>query len=399
VDVSSVLSTGVSAARSRYVADDDELGKRITAHLIAGDQIAMIDNVPSGKSVGWAALDSALTADTWTDRELGKSRVVRLPMECMFFATGNNIGISGDAARRTLKIRLEAQVERPEERTGFKWHPIIPRVKEERPFLLGKALNAVRAYLLAGRPDMGLTDVGSFEGWSEVVRSAIVWLDLADPVEAMASHAQGVDETAEAHMTLLACWKDLDDMGDGLTCSQILGQLQRRGCDLEALREAISVLCPTRNDDLPTSRKLSSSLKSVSGRIRTVGGAPMRLVSKMSRSHTLAWCVKTVESENFENSEKMTDFQNDARNEKISPANLQEKPATNSTDICMQGNGAYRALSPSSSEIVNDKLGSVGETTPVIPSNLQDDSEDDDYPWPEENIEDEEIETDDNVPF
>ena len=43
------------------------------------------------------------------------------------------------------------------------------------------ALTALRAYLVAGKPRQPIATFGSFEQWSDLVRSALVWLDEADP--------------------------------------------------------------------------------------------------------------------------------------------------------------------------------------------------------------------------
>lgn len=297
-DAASVIATGTSAARSPFVDNDDELRKRITSHLMAGDQIAMIDNVPAGFRIGWPSLDNALTATIWADRELGKNVVTRIPMDTMWIVTGNNLAVRGDAARRTLRIRMEAQQERPELRTGFTHEPLIPWVRKERPRLLASALVVLRAYLLAGRPDVGVSLLGSFEGWSGLVRNALIWAGQPDPVEALANNDVDVDPEADAHAQLLANWGELDDLSDdgGLTCSQILGQCGQRGDELAGLIDAISVLCPTKDGGLPTPRKLGEMLRGVVGRIREVEPGKNKRLAKRRGCHAnvARWWVETL---------------------------------------------------------------------------------------------------------
>jgi len=45
-------------------------------------------------------------------------------------------------------------------------------------------LIVVRAYFVAGRPDQA-PKLASFEAWSDTVRSALIWLGEADPVDTM----------------------------------------------------------------------------------------------------------------------------------------------------------------------------------------------------------------------
>jgi len=286
-DSASVLSTGLLAARSPYVREDDEMRKRVSAHLVAGDQFILIDNVPGGQDVGWPALDAALTAEVWSDRELGKTNIIRLPMESIWVVTGNNLAVKGDAGRRTLKIRILATVERPEERTGFSWYPLLQCIRQDRPFLIGHAINIIKAYIQAGTPDMGLTPIGSYEGWSDTIRSAIVWAGQPDPAQALCARDTDIDEEALAHSAIMGHWglfEDLSSDGQGLTTAQILGQLDRRAGDLEDLRDAFLAVCPTRDGKLPTARRLGKSLRRLSDRIRMANEAPMVI----KRSHDRA---------------------------------------------------------------------------------------------------------------
>ncbi len=58
----------------------------------------------------------------WVDRQLGDNRVLRLRNRTLWMATGNNVKLSNEMARRSLAIRLDSRVDRPWEREGFR-HP------------------------------------------------------------------------------------------------------------------------------------------------------------------------------------------------------------------------------------------------------------------------------------
>ena len=57
-------------------------------------------------------------------------------------------------------------------------HHYIPA---HRADLVVAGLTVLRAYHVAGRPDMDLTVFGRFEEWSDWVRSSLVWLGHSDP--------------------------------------------------------------------------------------------------------------------------------------------------------------------------------------------------------------------------
>jgi hypothetical protein len=268
-DMSALISTGSVAAHSPYVAEDDELRKRITSHLKAGDQVVMIDNVPAGGVVGWACLDNVLTSETWKDRELGTNTVTSLPVDAIFMVTGNNLEVGADAARRTLRCRLESDEERPEERTGFA-HPLLADwVKSNRTRLLGCAFTILRGYIVAGRPGMSLLPIGSFDGWSNLVRAAIVWSGLPDPCGARVDKDDEVDQAADAHSAILTNWsKLLDADGGGLTCSQVLGQCLASREVFEPMIGAFVALCLAKTADMLTPTGVGKALRKLDGRVR-----------------------------------------------------------------------------------------------------------------------------------
>jgi hypothetical protein len=131
----------------------------------------LFDNL-EGK-FGNAVLDAAPTGTAWKDRLLGANRMAEAPMHMTWYATGNNVAIAADTARRVCHVRLESNLERPEARADFRHRDLLAWVGENRGRLLAAALTILRGYCAAGRPDLGLPAWGSFEGWSRLVRSAV----------------------------------------------------------------------------------------------------------------------------------------------------------------------------------------------------------------------------------
>lgn len=74
---------------------------------------------------------------------------------------------------------LDPQLERPELRE-FRSSPVAI-VLADRCAYTAACLTICRAYIIAGRPTPA-RKLASFEGWSDTVRSALIWLGKADSV-------------------------------------------------------------------------------------------------------------------------------------------------------------------------------------------------------------------------
>lgn len=178
-DLIGIICTGrKELPRAPQTGDEEEETKRLLGLAVAGDPITLIDNVTG--PLGSGALDRTLTSTSIKGRWLGGNKSVTAPWNCLLLATGNNIQLVGDTVRRALHVRLESHDERPEERSGFRHSDLRAYVLAERPVLLAMLLRILQAHLQASAP-LALASWGSFEGWSHVVRGAVVRCGLPDP--------------------------------------------------------------------------------------------------------------------------------------------------------------------------------------------------------------------------
>src|SRR5262249_31755354 len=145
---------------------------------------------------------------------------VDLPLMPAWYGTGNNVEVAADTIRRIIHIRLDCLQERPEHRSDFKHANLLAWVDENRPRLLSAALTILTAFLRRGRPSPGLTPFGSYEGWSSVVRVAVIWIGLPDPCLTRMRLAESADTTADALQQLIAAWQEYDAVGDGILVSE-----------------------------------------------------------------------------------------------------------------------------------------------------------------------------------
>lgn len=224
VDAVARITHGRDLARMSHTYDDNEVRKRVTAIALSGAPMVLIDNI-SG-SLGSSSLDAAMTATSWNDRILGKSEESSVPLNAIWFGTGNNIILKGDFARRVCHIRLLSPDERPEDRSDFAHPQLRTHIDSHRPELVAAALTILRAYHLAGRPAQRIAHWGSYEGWSEAIRQPIVWLGLVDPAETRIQLSEESDEEGGLLRRLLAAWIEYVEPGEGMTCAEILRILE-----------------------------------------------------------------------------------------------------------------------------------------------------------------------------
>jgi hypothetical protein len=277
---------------------EEEREKVLGAYALRGAGIICFDNLASG--FGGAALDRCLTAiDTVELRILGKSEIPELKWRSVITATGNNPEYFGDTPRRILQSSLEPAEENPEERDEktFAHHPLLPWVRSQRTRLVADALTVLRAHALAGRPREGLRTWGSFESWSDMVPTAIVWAGGADPMLTRPALDSTADNTKQAAAELLRCWAALDSERKGLSTAEFLGKLYRTdrhdfddGELYADARAATESLCRVRGGKAPDNATLGYALRNL--RRRTIAGRRLDIVSR--GKGTSRWAVEPV---------------------------------------------------------------------------------------------------------
>src|SRR5262249_14571675 len=141
------------------------------------------------------------------------------------YATGNNVVLLADTTRRVCHVRLDSPLEKPQERSGFRHPDLLAWVRQSRGRLLAAALTVLSAYCRAGRPDQGLSPWGSYEGWTALVRGALVWAGQGDPGATRAVLAARADVEADALRGLLLGWREMDPRGEGRTVAEVLQAL------------------------------------------------------------------------------------------------------------------------------------------------------------------------------
>jgi putative DNA primase/helicase len=211
----------------------EETEKRLGAAVIAGQSLICIDNVEG--ELGGDALCQLIEQVRPSVRILGQSKLIEVDGRSMcFFANGNNISLVGDIYRRVVTCRLDAGVDRPEKRQ-FKKNPKAI-ILANRGHYVAACLTICRAYLAAGQPGR-CPQIGSFNEWSNLVRSALVWLGEADCVDTM-DNARADDPHRLAQQALLAQWRDTFG-GRGMLLKDVIAKCNETiaGADFDRLGE------------------------------------------------------------------------------------------------------------------------------------------------------------------
>jgi hypothetical protein len=151
---------------------DEEQRKRITTFLLQGKSAVILDNLEGQLDSG--PLAAALTSDVWEERLLGGNEWVSLPVRNVWVATANNLQLSEQMARRTIPIFIDAQVEEPFRREGFRHPNLLTWAESKRRLLVTAALTLIQNWVAASRDEdrgalLGTQVFGSFERWAQVV--------------------------------------------------------------------------------------------------------------------------------------------------------------------------------------------------------------------------------------
>jgi hypothetical protein len=168
VKVLSIIYDGMAAAPRTISASEEEMRKRLTSFLLPSPAMILLDNL-AGR-LDSAALAAILTSGgRWTDRILGQSAEVTVPVRAAFVVTGNNPALSNEIAGRSVLIRLDSKMEDPSVRTGFRHPQIETWTHDNRGRLLAAALTLGRGWIAAGRPRAAGLVFGGFQQWAEIL--------------------------------------------------------------------------------------------------------------------------------------------------------------------------------------------------------------------------------------
>jgi hypothetical protein len=258
VDLISMVATGRRATCLVSGVKLEEFEKSLGAVLLASLPLLSLDNMV--QPVGGQLICMALSQERIDMRVLGVSKTANLPTTTAVFATGNNLKLEGDLSRRALLCKLDARVERPEERSFDT--DLLSEARRRRAELVSAALVIARWGSLQRieHESEGRAFAG-FDAWCRRVRDPLLMLGCRDPVAAL-DEVRAADPFGEKLKVLASAWST-EIREDSVTCKQAVQRAQGGNGDLT---DALSSVAGERGGEI-NARRLGAYLSANEGSI------------------------------------------------------------------------------------------------------------------------------------
>jgi putative DNA primase/helicase len=215
-NLSSLIGTGERAAAFAVSVKPEETEKRLNGHALAGFPVILMDNC--GALIdGDPTLCQIIEQPRLSIRRLGISEPVAIDNTFTIFANGNNTSVVDDLVRRTLRGKLDANMEEPETR-AFKGNP-ARLIANDRGKYVAAILTIARAHITS--KENPLPPLPSFDGWSNFVRSPLVWLGCADPVKSI-EQLRKADPVRSERAIVFEAWRDDIGIACGFTAPRLI---------------------------------------------------------------------------------------------------------------------------------------------------------------------------------
>jgi hypothetical protein len=261
-EIISLIATGRLPAMMPQSKDPDEDRKKILSFLMAGDPLILIDNCE--KPISGGSLCSILTQEYYQDRILSVNKMARVNTAVTIIATGNNLQFMGDMTTRALLCTIDPGMEKPEERQ-FDIN-IYELISKNRALYVNAALSILKAFWNAKKPKQDIKPYGRFEQWSDLIRSALVWLGQDDPCNTRLK-IDANDPVQEQLKNLLSTWWGCFE-NIPMTIRDTLIECNNKMNDTNLFKNLFDAIDDIANDKGSISqRKLGWFLKKYKGRI------------------------------------------------------------------------------------------------------------------------------------
>ncbi|GAA3194435.1 hypothetical protein [Nonomuraea roseoviolacea] len=191
---------------------EEELRKSITAVLAEQVGVVVWDNLAEGTVIDSATLALLVTAGVWSDRQLGASRNIATVNDRLWMATGNNLQVGGDMASRTVRVHLDPNMPRPEQRDQTRFG--IPHLDQwitvpaNQHTVLWHLLVLVLDWTGHGAPRAATVAMRQFTPWAQALGGFLAHHGI-DGFLANAADVRGIDEDETRWRAFLACWHTL----------------------------------------------------------------------------------------------------------------------------------------------------------------------------------------------
>lgn len=264
----------------------EELEKSVTAMVLSGAPVAIIDNVEGNFGNAWFA--GALTSETVNVRLFGTLNVRQAPSTALWMVTANNVVLSEDIAARSLTVRIVSN--KPDPASHRYQRDLVQWAQSHWPQMVADAITVLRAHYLANGGELppGVAPYNKFKVWDKAVRGALLWLNQADPIATTRRAMEGAPDRVALRNFLRSVYAAFE--GNSWTARTLveaaqIGGVGRRSLSAEVhddLARALQEFAPSRvGDDLPKPTTLGHKL--TQHRDQRVGAFRLELVDQDSK--------------------------------------------------------------------------------------------------------------------
>jgi len=213
-------------------SEDAEMRKTVTSVLQEKGGVIVFDNV-DGK-VSSPVLAGLLTSARWSARLLGKNSSVTLTNDRMWVATGNNIVIDGDMARRVLRCVIDPGMPNPELRE-FDFNPVDWIVANRSAYLSALGV-LIRAWVVKGKVLGSSPGSDSYATWRKTLDGILECVGISGGFDPQENRIQLGASDAEWGTFLEAARRALGDTTWKMSeLVEVIGKEGDGGVDLELL--------------------------------------------------------------------------------------------------------------------------------------------------------------------
>lgn len=281
--------------------EEAEWRKALLTEMISGPRIVVIDNIRG--VLESQTLELILTSETFSERILGQSKNAKPRNEATWIATGNNLLIGGDLARRSYRIRLIANEANPDERDPetFQIPDLEAWITDHRSEVVAAILTICRAWYLAGKPKaLTVPYLATFSDWAKTIGGILEFVGIQGFQQNRAELRSRNNEEAEEWEAFLSTW--YESLGDEWQNNGELAEtfrkllLQNTVIDKPSAKSVYDVMPKYLKKSLaekPNSFEVSLSI-ALGKRVQTVYGMDGYRLEKDKDKHTKASLWRVV---------------------------------------------------------------------------------------------------------
>jgi hypothetical protein len=244
---------------------DEELRKLVTSKLMSDPHaVVTFDNIGKSHRVDSPILAQLMTETVWTDRVLGGNDTVSRINDKLWLGTGNNVQFGGEMASRSVLVRIDPKMERPDQRDTDRFVlgnlQTWMAVDANRIQVMHALLVLIRSWAAAGMPE-GSVNMRTFSPWSRKIGGLLDFHGITGFLTNL-DEVDEADEESYEWAQFLAAWHTRHP-GEWMSTAQLVGSYRTTQFETsQGLPDPWAGAFPLRDNGQPyTNRGLGMKLK------------------------------------------------------------------------------------------------------------------------------------------